>query len=151
MLAVALALMLQATAPADPASPEAAAVMAPVNATFAALAARDGALLTPHLDSEARMIAAVERSDGSRVIRRLTGQEFAAGLRPGAERFEEIMPNPVIVIDGDIASVFGRYLFKIDGATVHCGANHFDMIRKDGAWIIAGISWSQRTTGCDGA
>jgi len=149
LIAAALALALQATAPADPASAEAAAVMEPVNATFAALAARDGALLTAQLDPEARMIAAVERPDGTRVIRRMTGQEFAAGLRPGAERFEEIMSNPVIVIDGDVASVFGRYVFKINGTTAHCGANHFDMIRKDGAWIIAGISWSQRTTGCD--
>ena len=149
LLALAAAFALQTTAPADPASAEAVAVMAPVNATFAALAARDGALLTPHFDPEATMIVTVERPDGSRVIRRLTAQEFAGGLRPGAERFEEVMPDPIIAIDGDVAMVFGRYLFKVDGAVVHCGANHFDMIRKDGAWTIAGITWSQRTTGCE--
>ena len=150
MLALLAALAVQATTPADPASAEAVAVMAPVKATFAALAARDGTLLAPHFHPEARMIVALERPDGTRSIRRLTGAEFAAGLRPGAERFEEVMPDPIIAIDGDVASVFGRYLFKVDGAVVHCGANHFDMVRKDGAWIIAGISWSQRTTGCEG-
>jgi len=150
MIALLAALAIQTTTPADPASAEAVAVMAPVTATFAALAARDGALLAPHFDPEARMIVALEQPDGTRSIRRLTGAEFAAGLRPGAERFEEVMPDPVIVIDGDVASVFGRYLFKVDGAVVHCGANHFDMIRKDGAWTIAGISWSQRTEGCEG-
>ena len=149
LLALAAALALQATMPADPASAEAAAVMVPVNAVFAALAARDGALLAPHFDPEATMIVTVERPDGSRVIRRLTAQEFAGGLSPGAERFEEVMPDPIIAIDGDVAMVFGRYLFKVDGAVVHCGANHFDIIRKDGAWTIAGISWSQRTTGCE--
>lgn len=150
MLALLAAVVVQATTPADPTSAEAVAVMAPVNATFAALAARDGSLLAPHFDPEARMIVALERPDGTRSLRRLTGAEFAAGLRPGAERFEEVMPDPIIAIDGDVASVFGRYLFKVDGAVVHCGANHFDMIRKDGAWTIAGISWSQRTTGCEG-
>ena len=150
LLALAAALALQTTAPADPASAEAVAVMAPVKATFAAIATRDGTLLTPHFDPEATMIVTVERPDGSRVIRRLTVQEFAGGLRPGAERFEEVMPDPIIAIDGDVASVFGRYLFKIDGAVVHCGANHFDLVRKDGAWTIAGITWSQRTTGCEG-
>ncbi|WP_428151081.1 nuclear transport factor 2 family protein [Brevundimonas sp.] len=150
LFALAAVLALQATTPADPASAEAVAVMAPVEATFAALAARDGALLAPHFDPEARMIVALERPDGTRAIRRLTGLEFAAGLRPGTETFEEVMPDPVIAIDGDVAVVFGRYLFKVDGAVVHCGANHFDLIRKDGAWTIAGITWSQRTTGCEG-
>ena len=149
MLLLALVAALQTTTPADAVSAEAVAVMAPVNATFAALAARDGALLTPHFDPEATMIVALERPDGTRAIRRLTGAEFAGGLRPGAERFEEIMPDPVIVIDGDVASVFGRYVFKVDGAVVHCGANHFDLVRKDGVWTIAGITWSQRTTGCE--
>ena len=149
-LAILAALAVQAAAPADPASAEAVAVMVPVNAVFAALAARDGARLAPHFDPEATMIVALERSDGTRAIRRLTGAEFAGGLRPGAERFEEVMPDPVILIDGDVASVFGRYRFKVDGAVVHCGANHFDIIRKDGAWTIAGITWSQRTTGCEG-
>ena len=150
LLALFATLAVQATTPADPASAEAVAVLAPVNATFAALAARDGTLLAPHFDPEARMIVALERPDGTRAIRRLTGAEFAAGLRPGAERFEEVMPDPVVVIDGDVASVFGRYLFKVDGAVVHCGANHFDIVRKNGVWTIAGITWSQRTTGCEG-
>lgn len=149
LLPLLAALMVQATSPADPNSAEAAAVMTPVKAVFAALAARDGTLLAPHFDSEARMTVALQLPDGARSVRRLTGAEFAAGLRPGAERLEEVMPDPVIVIDGDVASVFGRCRFKVDGAVVHCGANHFDMIRRDDAWTIAGISWSQRTTGCE--
>ena len=150
MLALFAALAVQTTTPADPASAEAAAVMVPVNAVFGALAARDGALLTQHLASEARMIVAVERPDGTRVIRRMTGQAFAEGLRPGAERLEEVMPDPIIAIDGDIAMVWGRYLFRIDGAIVHCGSDHFDLIKQDGVWRIAGITWNQRTTGCEG-
>ncbi|WGM32491.1 nuclear transport factor 2 family protein [Brevundimonas sp. NIBR11] len=150
-LAILTALALQTTTAADPASAEAVAVKAPVNATFAALAARDGALLAPHFDPEARMLVALERPDGTRAVRRLTGAEFAGGLRPGPETYQEVMPDPVIVIDGDVASVFGRYVFKVDGAIVHCGANHFDMVRRDGAWTIAGITWSQRTTRCEGS
>ena len=141
---------LQTTTPADPASAAAQAVLVPVNAVFAALAARDGDLMGPHLDPEARMTAVVERPDGSQVLRRLSGAEFADGLRPGAERLEEVMPDPIVAIDGDVAMVFGRYVFRIDGATSHCSANHFDMVRRDGVWKIAGITWNQRTTGCEG-
>ena len=60
------------------------------------------------------------------------------------------MPDPIIAIDGDIAMVWGRYVFKIDGAVSHCGTDHFDLIRRDGVWKIAGITWNQRETGCEG-
>ena len=148
-LPILFAAVLQATTPADPASAEAQAVLAPVNATFAALAAKDGALITPHLDPEARMTAVVARPDGTQVIRRMTGAEFAGGLRPGGPTLEEVMPNPIVAIDGDVAMVFGRYVFRVDGAISHCGANHFDMVRRDGVWTIAGITWNQVTTGCE--
>lgn len=144
------AVALQATAPADPASAEGRAVLAPVDAVFAALAARDGALITPHMDPEARMTAVVARPDGSQIVRRMTAADFAAGIQPGAQRLEEVMPDPIVAIDGDVAMVWGRYLFRVDGAISHCGANHFDMVRRDGVWKIAGITWNQRTDGCEG-
>ena len=150
MLVMLAAAALQTTAPTDAASPEAAAVMVPVNAVFAAMAARDGALVTPHLDPEARLTAVIARPDGTQIIRRMSGAEFAGGLQPSGPALEEVMPDPIIVIDGDVAVVWGRYLFKIDGAISHCGSDHFDLIRKDGVWLIAGLTWNQRTTGCEG-
>ena len=56
------------------------------------------------------------------------------------ERFEEILSDPIIAIDGCIAMVWGRYVFKIDGVVSHCGFDHFDLIRRDGVWKIAGIT-----------
>lgn len=147
-LAIAAALAIQTAAPLDPASAEGVAVMAPINATFAALAARDGSLLTPHFDPEARMTIVIDRPNSAPIVRRLTFDAFAGGLTPGPERFEETMPDPIIAIDGDVAVVWGFYLFKVDGEISHCGADHFDMVRKDGAWIINAITWNQRTEGC---
>ena len=150
MLVMFAALAIQTTPLADPASAEAAAVMVPVNGVFAALAARDAAMLAPHLDAEARMIVVVERPGGTPVVRALSGQDFASGLQPGTERFEEIMPDPIVAIDGDIAMVWGRYVFKVDGTLSHCGTDHFDLVRRDGVWKIAGITWNQRMAGCEG-
>ena len=149
LVILAAAAALQATTPADPASPEAVAVMVPVNGVFAALAAKEGALITPHLAPEARLTAVVARPDGSQIIRRMSGAEFAAGLQPGGPALEEVMPDPIIAIDGDIAMVWGRYVFKIDGAISHCGSDHFDLIRRDGVWLITGLTWNQTTTGCE--
>ena len=51
-------------------------------------------------------------------------------------------------IDGDIAMVWSPYVFTIDGKVAHCGTDHFDMVREDGRWKIANLTWSKRTTGC---
>ncbi len=152
LVATALALSLQA-APAgavDPASPEGAAVLAPVNALFAALAARDGQAILPHVDQEGRVTVVVQRLDGQIRVSSPTWTEFAAGLTPGPERFEEVMPNPTVAIDGNIAVVWGRYAFRIDGQTSHCGVDHFDLIRRNDAWTIVNLTWSQSATGCEG-
>jgi len=150
VLSILFAAALQAATPADPASAEAVAVMVPVNAVFAALAAKDGSLITAHLDPEARMTAVVARPDGTQVIRRMSGTDFAGGLQPGGPALEEVMSDPIVAVDGDVAMVFGRYVFRVDGAISHCGSNHFDMVRRDGVWTIAGITWNQRTEGCEG-
>jgi hypothetical protein len=146
---LALALQTSPTGAVDPASAEGAAVLVPVNALFAALAARDGQAILPHIDPEGRITVVMERAEGARRIGSPNWTEFAAGLTPGPERFEEIMPDPLVAIDGDIAVVWGRYVFKVDGAISHCGVDHFDLVRREGAWKIVNITWSQRDTGCE--
>lgn len=150
--AAALALFLQADpiGAVDPASSEGAAVLAPVNALFAALAARDGQAMLPHVDPEGRITVVVERPDGTRRVSSPDWAGFAGGLIAGPERFEEVMPEPVVAIDGDIAMVWGRYVFRVNGATSHCGVDHFDLVRRDGVWKIVNLTWTQRTTGCEG-
>ena len=158
MITTALALML-AAGQANPLPPgnalpppgtEEAAVLAPVNALFAALAARDGRAIAGSIRPEGSVTVATEKDDGTRSIRHLTLAEFAAGLKPGAERFEERLIGPAIEIDGDIAMVWGRYDFLIDGKVHHCGVDHFGLVREEGAWKVASLAWSSRTRGCEG-
>lgn len=158
MLTATLALALLTTTVPEPvagrvdaASAEGAAVMAPINATFAALAARDGELMRPHVNTGGRVVASVRGLTGTRVS--TPGWErFIGGLQPGPERFEEIMVDPLIAIDGDVAMVWGEYIFRIDGQISHCGVNHFMLTRRDSdaAWIIDNLTWTQRATDCDG-
>ncbi len=56
--------------------------------------------------------------------------------------------SPAVEIDGDIAMVWGRYVFLHDGKPHHCGIDHFDLVRTEGAWRIVNATWSSRTTGC---
>lgn len=148
-LAMTLALVLDPAGAVDPASPEGQAVLVPVNATFAALAANDGALIRPHVDTSGKITAVVMNADGTSRIGGPSWERFIDGLQPGPQRLEEIMVDPVIAIDGDVAMVWGEYVFRIDGQISHCGVDHFDLVRRDGAWKIVNLTWTQRQTGCE--
>jgi hypothetical protein len=120
-----------------------AAVMAPVNATLAAIGAKDGAAI---LAQTAPGGSATSVADGK--VNRMSWPEMAERFKPGGPRFEEVIFDPAIDVDGDIAMVWARYVFRIDGKTHHCGVDHFDLIRSEGRWRLLNITWSSRTTGC---
>ena len=90
---------------------------------------------------------------GGSGIGRATAERFAReGCRvviAGPDALEEIMVEPVVVVDGDVAVVWGRYIFRVNGAISHCGVDHFSLVRRDGAWVIASLTWNQRKTGCE--
>lgn len=124
-------------------------VMVPVDALFAGLAARDAAAVAATLRSDATATVASEKSDGTHAVRHMSGADFAAGLKPGPERYRERLSDPAIERDGDVAYVWGRYDFFVDGKRQHCGYDHFDLVREGGSWKIQNITWSQRSTGCE--
>ena len=148
-LALSFMIGLDPAGSVDPASPEGQAVLAPVNATFAAIAARDGNLIRPHVDTSGKITAVEMMPNGASRSDSPTWEQFIDGLQPGPERLEEIMVDPVIAIDGDIAMVWGEYIFRLDGRVLHCGVDHFDLVRSDGAWKIVNLTWTQRQTGCE--
>ena len=137
--------------PANPLPPpvsEEGQVMAPINALFDGLARRDSAIILAAMRPDGTATTAAEKPDGTRAVRHMTAAEFAAGVKPGPERFEERLTDPAIEIDGDIAMVWSPYVFLIDGKVHHCGVDHFSLVRDGGSWKIANVTWSSRTTGC---
>jgi hypothetical protein len=139
--------IVKGTALPPPASEE-AAVLAPIHAMFSGLAARDGAAILAQTRPEGGATVAAEKPDGSRSIRHLSWGEFAGGIKPGPERYEERISNPAIEVDGDVAMVWAPFVFLVDGKAHHCGVNHFDLVRENGTWKVLNVTWSQRTTGC---
>jgi len=137
--------------PANPLPPpgaDEANVLAPVNAMLAALSARDAAALLAQVHPEGAATVAEERADGTRSVRRMGWQQFAAGVKPGPERIEERIYAPAVEVDGDVGMVWARYDFLIDGRVHHCGYDLFDMVRDGGRWRVLNVTWSSRTTGC---
>lgn len=127
-----------------------AAVMAPINGMFAGLEARDGAIILAQTRPEGGATVAMEKPDGSHAIRHLSWADFVGGIKPGPERYQEKLLDPAVEVDGDVAMVWSRYVFTVDGKAQHCGVDHFDLVRENGGWKVLNVTWSQRTTGCEG-
>ncbi|MDO6416379.1 hypothetical protein Q4F19_18480 [Sphingomonas sp. BIUV-7] len=125
-----------------------AAVLAPVEATFAALAAHNGQAILAQTWGTGGATVATEKEDGTRSVRQLSWAQFAEAIKPAPETYEEKLGDTILRVDGDIAMVWGRYTFRIDGKVHHCGIDHFQLTRISGQWKITNLSWSTRTTGC---
>jgi hypothetical protein len=63
----------------------------------------------------------------------------------GTVKLEEVIHDPIVHIDDDIAVIWAPYTFTFDGKTHHCGTNIVSMIRRDGRWLISGVADNSRT------
>jgi len=145
-----LAMLLVTAAPAaaqDPSETDRAAVLAPVNALFAAFEAGDAAAVLRQVYPDGRVTAAGLRPDGASGIRQLSWTQFAGRIGPQSA-FQERISDPVIRIDGDIAMVWAPFVVRVGGRVGNCGYDHFDLVRENGAWKVMNLTFSSRTTGC---
>ena len=132
-----LALLLAAaTATLNAATPEEQAVLAPIQAMFDGMSQRDAsAIKAPTLPGGTMVLM----RDGKPT--QMTLEAFADRVgKPGATHIEERIHKPLIRIDNDLAVVWAPFEFLIDGKVDHCGTDLFNMVRKDGKWLIASVA-----------
>ena len=66
----------------------------------------------------------------------------------GKDKIDERIEFKSVQIDGNLASVFTPYQFYYEGKFVHCGANSFQLVKKDGAWKIQYLIDTRRKENC---
>jgi hypothetical protein len=107
------------------ATPEEQAVLAPVQAMFDGMAKRGGTM--------------VLMRDGKPT--QMTFEAFAERVgKPGTTQIEERIHDPLVRIDNDLAMVWAPFEFLVDGKVDHCGTDLFNLVRKDGKWLIASVA-----------
>ena len=112
------------------------AVLAPINAMFAAMAKHDpGALKQLVLPGGSMVLM----RDGK--PHQLTFDAFADMVaKPSKEPTEERIHDPLIRIDNDLAMVWAPFDFLVGGKVDHCGTDLFNLVRTDGKWLIASVA-----------
>lgn len=124
------------------------AIMAVVDRMFAGLAARNPQAILAEVVPDGR--ATANTLDGNRRVNSLSWPQFLdhVGRIPG--RPVERLIDPHVHVEGDIAMIWSRYEMEYDGRFLHCGIDHFDLIRQDGRWKVLNLTWTQQTQGCPG-
>jgi len=112
------------------------AVLAPIRAMFDGMSQRDAAAMkAPTLPGGTMVLM----RDGEPA--QMTFEAFAERVgKPGTTKIEERIHNPLIRIDRDLAVVWARFDFLVDGKVDHCGTDLFNMVRVDGKWLIASVA-----------
>ena len=63
-------------------------------------------------------------------------------------KYREVISDPKILVHKNIAVLWAKYIFFIDGKFSHCGVDSFSLIKSEGKWKIASIIYTVEKKGC---
>ncbi|MEW5916845.1 MAG: nuclear transport factor 2 family protein [Gemmatimonadota bacterium] len=148
----ALAILLALGAPATlQGQSDRDAVLATLDAFLGAMKKKDTVTMAQYTDSLTRMTLLRPAPNGTRVVMLRATDFMRAVANPNQPAFEEPIRNPVVQIDGDLASVWAEYQVRRDGAVTHCGYDAFHLARTGGKWKILNVSDTFKQSGCGAA
>jgi hypothetical protein len=111
-------------------------VLAPIDAMFQGMTARDPAAIK---SAALPGTILVLMRDGK--PEQMTIDAFADHFsKPSKARLEERIHDPLVRTDHDLAVVWAPFEFLVDGKPDHCGTDLFNLVQTGGKWVIAGIA-----------
>ena len=140
-----LALSLVLATPAAAQSQAETEVLGVVKAMLDVIRTKDVASVRQYVDSTTRFTLTRPTPDGGTRVVVLTGDQFLQNVgNPGGQPAVELIRNPEVRIDGDLAQVWLEYQFHVNGQMSHCGFDAFHLVKTGGGWKVVNISDSFR-------
>jgi len=119
-----------------------------VRRLFDAMRSRDTAAMRAALHPEARLVSAGTR-EGVPVVTTVSPDRWISGVAGAPDGvLDERLRNPVVHIDGGLASVWTEYTFYVGDRLSHCGVDAFHLIRLPEGWRIIDLADTRRRDGC---
>lgn len=125
--------------------------LAVVNKLWAEMAAHNPAGIVALFTKEAQLAAVIKNKEGKSVTRTFPVEAFSKNFAEKKSEIREDMYDPQVKTFGDLALIWGRYVFFVDGKISHCGVNAFHLVRSDSGWVIANASTTIEPNGCTDA
>ena len=107
----------------------------------------DTALMARAVDSQATVVAVADHQTPPRVVA-VPFHASLARVATSTDRPEERLLAAEVWQDGDVAMVWAPYQVSRGGTVMHCGFDSFDLIRRDGRWLITNGAYTARPDGC---
>ena len=121
-----------------------AEVLEAVQKVFDGISTGDSALLRSVMHSTATLIAVPDQGPP----RVSSGNQFIERVAGASTTMLERMWDPVVHIDGPIASVWTPYDFYRGGEFSHCGIDAVQLVRDEGKWRVVIVTYTIHRTNC---
>lgn len=128
---------------------DAEAVMAPVQALFDAMRARDSAAARAVFHPEARLVGTFTR-EGQPVVQANAIDGFIQAIGRGHEEWNERIWDWEVRVADNLATVWTKYDFLLDGELSHCGVDAVQLVKTGEGWKIIQIADTRQREGCEG-
>lgn len=146
-LVAALACM-PAMLPAQSAPSDSSAVMAVVHRLFDGMRAHDSAMVRSVFSPGARLISTGVRN-GAPVIQDEAADGFVSAVgKPSTDVWDERIHDPIVQVDGGLATVWVQYSFYLNDTFSHCGVDAFMLAKAGDGWKIVSLGDTRRREGC---
>ncbi len=123
-------------------------VIAVAKRLFDGMRHHDGAMIASTF-ADGAMMSGVPRV--GQPVRFQSTERFVTQAGNPGEPWDEQIYDPIVQVDGDLASLWVFYTFSLGEQFSHCGVDNFQMIRVEGEWKIAFLADTRRETGCETA
>lgn len=119
-----------------------------VNKLFELMAAHKPVEIVQMHTAESQLTALIKGRDGKSKIENLTREAFSKFFEKKTAELAEKMYEEKVKVDGDLATVDGRYVFTVNNKIQHCGMNSFHLVRTADGWKLGNSISTIEPNGC---
>lgn len=126
----------------EPSNAERDAILAPLQGLFDALEAGDPELLRSVV-APGTLMSFTETRDGTTTLGTATLDQLAERITSSPVPLIERMWDPVVMVDGPLATIWTPYDFYAGDELSHCGIDAATLLLGEDGWKIVGLSWTR--------
>ena len=142
LIAAMAALALPSAINAHAVDPSYDEVVGSVEKFFEALRSEDKTALAKVMIPEATIFVHNRTGDDHHSVQIVSVADHLERWSKGTAKTDEFMNYQAVLIDGDMAQVWGPYVFTVDGKATHCGVNALSLVKQEDGWKVGNTSFS---------
>lgn len=123
-------------------------ILGVVDQFFSSMEERDVELAKSLLHKDGHSFRLISPSQKEETEAR-TFASYLSSLASGEGSWKEEAIDPKVLIDHNLAMVWTRYKFYINGKFSHCGTDAFTLAKSEQGWKILDLAYTVQKEGCE--